>query len=73
MYKCNVCQSWARDNCLALRQRQRNNVTQPQGQSGTKKSRKIVRPQCLDGVATSNIVKWQLQTTLCPENIVTLS
>ena len=40
---------------------------------GPEKSQKIVRPQCLDGVATTNIVKWQFQTTLCPENMVTLS
>ena len=30
---------------------------------GPEKSRKIVRPQCLDGVATTNIVKWQLLLT----------
>ena len=35
--------------------------------------RKIVRPQCLDGVATTKIVKWQIQTTWWPENNVTLS
>ena len=35
------------------------------------KNRKIVRPQCLDGVTTINIVKWQLQTTLWPRHIVT--
>ena len=39
---------------------------------GPEKIRKIVRPQCLDGVATANIVKWKLQTTLYPENMVTL-
>ena len=27
----------------------------------------------VDGEATTNIVKWQLHTTLCPENMVTLS
>ena len=37
---------------------------------GPKKSLKIVRPQCLDGVTTTNIVKWKLQTTLCPEYMV---
>ena len=37
------------------------------------KNRKIVRPQCLDGVATINIVKWKLQTPLWPDNMVTLS
>ena len=31
---------------------------------GQEKIRKKVRPQCLDGVATTSIVKWQLQTTL---------
>ena len=43
---------------------------------GPEKIRKIVRPQCLLsrwGVATTNRVKWQLQTTLFPENMVTLS
>ena len=40
---------------------------------GPEKNQKIVRPQCLDGVATINIVKWQLQTTLWPDNMVTLS
>ena len=40
---------------------------------GPEINRKIVRPQCLDGVATINIVKWQLQTTLWPDNMVTLS
>ena len=40
---------------------------------GPEKIRKIVRPQCLDGVATTKIVKWQIQTTLCPENMVPLS
>ena len=35
-------------------------------QSGTRKNRKIFRPQCIDGVATIYIVKWQLQTTLSP-------
>ena len=33
---------------------------------GPEKNLKIVRPQCLDGVATIDIVKWQLQTTLWP-------
>ena len=32
MYKCNVCQSWARDNCLASRQPQRDYVIETQGQ-----------------------------------------
>ena len=31
---------------------------------GPEKNRKIVRPQCLDGVAKITKVKWQLQTTL---------
>ena len=65
-------QSWARDNFLASRQRQRNNVhNRASGTSqGPEKIRKIVRPQCLLsrwGVATTNRVKWQLQTTLFPE------
>ena len=63
-------QSWARDNCLASRQRQHDNVIEPQG---PEKNRKIIRPQCLDGVVTINKVKWQLQTTLWPDNMVTLS
>ena len=33
---------------------------------GPGKNWNIVRPQCLNGVATINIVKWQLQTTLWP-------
>ena len=40
---------------------------------GPEKNRKIVRPQCLNGVATINIVKWQLQTILWPDNMATLS
>ena len=54
--------------------RQRDNVIYvASGTSqGPEKNRKIVRPQCLDGVATINIVKWQLQTTLWPDNMVTL-
>ena len=40
---------------------------------GTEKNRNIVRPQYLDLVPTKNIVKWQLQTTLWPDNMVTLS
>ena len=40
---------------------------------GPEKNRKIVRPQCLDGVATINVVKWKLQTTLWRDNMVTLS
>ena len=51
--------------------RQRNRASRTS--QGPEKIRKIVRPQCLDGVATTNIVKWQLPTTLCPENMVTLS
>ena len=67
-------QRWAHDNFLALRQRQRENVTEPQGPvRDQKKIRKIVRLHCLDGVATTSIVKWHLQTSVCPENMVTLS
>ena len=40
---------------------------------GPEKNRKIVRPQCLDGIATINIVKWKLQTTFWPDKMVTLS
>ena len=42
---------------------------------GPEKNRKMVRPQCLDGVpvATMSIVKWKLQTILWPDDIVTLS
>ena len=43
-----VQQSWTRDNFLASRQRQRDNVIEPRGQE---KSRKIFRSRCLDGVA----------------------
>ena len=46
-------QSWARDNLLASRQR--DNVILPQG---PETNQKIVRPLCLDGIATINIVKW---------------
>ena len=51
-------QSWARDNVLASRQRQRDNVTEPQEPVRDQKKFKkyLVRPQCLDGVATANIV-----------------
>ena len=49
-------------------------MTEPQGPvREQKKVEKIVRPQCLDAVATTHIVKWQLQTTLYPENMITLS
>ena len=51
--------------------RQRNRASRTS--QGPEKIQKIVRPQCLDAVATTNIVKWQLQTTLYPENMVTLS
>ena len=67
-------QSWARDNSLVSRQRQRDNVIKPQGLVRDQpKNRKIVWPQCLSGVATINMVKWQLQTTIWPDNMVTLS
>ena len=57
-----------------MRQRQCDNVKQYSLMQGPEKNGKIpvVRPQCLDGVATINIVKWQLQTTLWPDNMVTL-
>ena len=59
-------QSWARDNCLASRQRNRA--------SWTRKIRKILRSHCLDGVATTNIVKILNQKTLRPETyMVTLT
>ena len=51
--------------------RQRNRASRTS--QGPEKIRKIVRPQCLDRVATTSIVEWQLQTTLCLENMVTLS
>ena len=47
----------------------KHNVIEPQG---PEKMRKIFRSWCLDGVATINIVM-QWQTTLWPENMVTLS
>ena len=40
---------------------------------GQEKNQKTVRHQCLDGVATIKRVKWQLQTTLLPDNMVALS
>ena len=46
------------------------NVIEPQGPE--KMREKIFRSWCLDGVATINIVM-QWQTTLWPENMVTLS
>ena len=54
----NVCnQSGARDQFLASRQRDNViNVIEPQA---PEKNRKILRPRCLDGVATMNIVKMQ--------------
>ena len=68
---CNYLQSWARDNVLASRQRQRNNVIEPRGQE---KIRKILSSRrCLHGVAKTNIVKMQNPRTLRPENMVTFS
>ena len=57
-FSINVCnQSGARDQFLALRQRDNVfNVIEPQA---PEKNRKILRPRCLDGVATMNIVKMQ--------------
>ena len=69
-----VCQFLAELGSVGTRQllsfattttRQRNRASRTS--QGPEKIRKIVRPQCLDGVATTTIVKWQLQTTLCPE------
>ena len=65
-----IKQSWARDNVLASRQRQRNNVIEPQG---SEKFRQIFRSRCLEGVATTNIVILQFTKTLWPENMLTLS
>ena len=43
-------------NFLALRRRQRDNVNIASGTGqGPEKNRKIIRPQCLDGVATINV------------------
>ena len=53
MLKIYLQQSWACDIFLASRQRQRDNVIQPQG---PEKIRKILRSLCLQGVATTNIV-----------------
>ena len=39
--------SWARDNFLASRQQQRDNVIEPHGQE---QIQKIFRSRCLDGV-----------------------
>ena len=61
-------QSWACDNCLDSRQR---NTVEPHGQE---KIRKILRSRCLDGVATTNIVKMLNPKTLRPETyMVTLT
>ena len=51
---------------------QQRNITSGTSQ-GPEKNGKTVRPQCLDRVATINIVKWQLQTTLWPCTMFTLS
>ena len=55
---CRNPQSWARDNVIASRQRQRDmqsdTVIEPQE---PEKNRKIFRSRCLDGVATLDIVK----------------
>ena len=45
--------SWTRDNFIVSRQRQRDNVIEPQG---PEKIRNIFRSQCLDGVATPDKV-----------------
>ena len=67
-------QSWARNNFLASQQRQRDNEKQRNRASGAmEKIRKIVRYLCQDGVATTDLVKWQLQTTLWPENMFKMS
>ena len=64
-------QSWARDNFKASRQPQWNNVIEP---PEPEKNRKQFRSAwCLDGVATPNKVMLQYQTTLWPENMVSLS
>ena len=51
--------------------RQRNRASRTS--QGPEKIRKIVRPQCLHWVTTTNIVKLQLLTYLWPENMVKLS
>ena len=63
-------QSWARDNCLASRQRQRHSVIELQGQE---KIRKIWRSWCLNEVVASNYSNNAITKTLLPENMVTLS
>ena len=56
---------------LALRQRQRDNVIELQGQE---KNRQRLRPWCLDGKATTYIViNNAITNNLWPENKVTLS
>ena len=49
---CSIHQSWARDNCIALRQRQRANVIELQGQE--KLFLQMLRSRCQK--ATTNIV-----------------
>ena len=67
----NFVQSWACNNFLVTTTTRQRNIASETSQ-GPEKNQKIVRPQCLYGVAPINIVKWQLQTTLWPDNMVTL-
>ena len=53
--------------------RQRNIASGTRTSQGPEKNQKIVRPQCLDGIATIHTVKWQLQKTLWPDIMNTLS
>ena len=64
--RCYYFQCWARDNFLASRQRQCDNVLvkEPRGQ---KKIGKILRSRCLNEVAKTNIVKTQYLSTLRPD------
>ena len=63
----NYLQSWARDNLIALQQRQCDNVIELQRQE---QIWKMIRSRCLDGVAKTNRVLMQELTTLWRDNMV---
>ena len=63
-------QSWARDNCSALRQWQRDNEIELQKQE---KIRQMFKPWCLNGVATTSIEIMQKSIMCWSEIMVTLS
>ena len=63
----NYLQSWARDNLIALQQRQCDNVIELERQE---QIWKMIRSRCLDGVAKTNRVLMQELTTLWRDNMV---